>query len=380
MLSHRMRSLETRFHDGIERMPDGFMLWDPEERLVAWNSRADRLMPEMIPFRVPGVRFADYIRGGGRVVFNDKTEAERAEIAAFRIARFREAGAPWEFRTDDGRIIEVEETRTASGGTVSIYRDVTAWRRQQEELEKALVAEREANLVHRRFIAMASHEFRTPLAVIDGAAQRVVGMAEKTPSKVDERMTRIREAVARMTRLMDRMLSSARLDEGRIAANKERMDLSALLSEAVGRQRQISAGFQIALRLPPEPIVIDGDPQLLEQVVSNLLSNAVKYSGRSRTVEVAAAWRGDDAPHVEIAVADHGVGIPADEVDHLFTRFFRARTATGISGTGIGLHLVRELVQLHGGRVRVVSQVARGSTFTVELPAGDAREAARDAA
>jgi signal transduction histidine kinase len=334
----------------------------------------------MVPFRVPGVRFDDYMLAGAAVMFRDDEPDDRARTAADRIARFRDAGAPWEFRASDGKIIEVDETRTASGGTVSIYRDITTRRRQQEDLEKALVAEREANLVHRHFITMASHEFRTPLAVIDGAAQRVLGLIDKSPDKVADRMARIRESVERMTRLMDRMLSSARLDEGRIELKNEAVDLSALLLDAVGRQRQISPGFEITLSMPAEPIVIDGDPQLLEQVFSNLLSNAVKYSGRSSLVEVAAAPTGAGRQSVEVTVTDHGIGVPAEEIGQLFTRFFRARTATGSSGTGIGLHLTRELVTLHGGRVRVASQLGHGSTFTVVLPAGGRCVATRDAA
>jgi signal transduction histidine kinase len=365
----QVRSLESRFRDGIERMSDGFLLWDRDERLIAWNSRCERLIPETAGMLRPGLPFAEFarhevVRGGGEPVADADVDAGVAR----RIARFRAPGEAWESTRYAGRVLEIEESRTASGGVVSICRDTTQRKRHAEALERALVTEREANLVHRRFIAMASHEFRTPLAVIDGAAQRVMDLIERNPAKIAERMTRIRDAVARMTRLMDRMLSSARLDEGRIEVHLERVDLSVLLSEAVGRQRQISPGFEIALALPAGPIVVDGDPELLEHVFSNLLSNAVKYSGRARQVEVAALPGARAEGGVDVTVSDRGVGIPPDEIGLLFARFFRARTASGIPGTGIGLHLVRELVHMHGGTIDVSSTLGAGTTFVVRMP------------
>jgi len=370
--ARQMRSLDERFRDGIERMSDGFALWDPEERLIAWNSRYESIFPELAPLLRRGLAFEEAARW---TLSRMRPELSPSEIDALVVARqqsFRNPGQPWESLRPDS-VIEIEESRTDAGGIVTICRDMTAHKAHEAALERALIAEREATLLHRRFVAMASHEFRTPLAVIDGAAQRALAHATEATPDLVTRMGRIRDAVRRMGMLIDRTLSSARLEEGKLSLEPQRFDLGALLTEVIDRQRQISAAFGFTLLHPDAPVMIDGDPRLLEQVFTNLLSNAVKYSGRARRIEVALSAPDGPVPEVEVTVRDHGVGVPSDEVGKLFGRFFRARTAAGISGTGLGLHVTRELVQLHGGRIEVGSQLDQGSTFTVHLP----REMAR---
>ena len=365
LLIRQIRSLEMRFREGIDRMSDGFALWDADDRLIIWNKRFEFLMPATVPFLHTGVHIADLIRNTMEVTRAHLPKEEREALLAERLSRIR-ARKPWEMRTHDGRLLEVEESPTATGGTVTVMRDMTQHKQNEAALERALVVEREANELHRRFVAMASHEFRTPLAVIDGAAQRLLSRAPvENPDSVG-RLDRIRHAVSAMTMLIDRTLSSARLEAGSIAVETQTFDIGAMIHELCERQRQISPGFEIATSIPDGELLLDGDPRLLEQVFGNLLSNAVKYSGKSRRIEVDLASVGDG--ELRIAVRDRGIGIDADEVDKLFTRFFRARTAKGISGTGIGLHLARELVRLHDGRIEVRSRIGEGTSFIVTLP------------
>ncbi|MBL8701906.1 MAG: PAS domain S-box protein [Alphaproteobacteria bacterium] len=254
-------------------------------------------------------------------------------------------------------------------------RDITDLREQRRKLEDALVSKRDAEEMQLRFVSMASHEFRTPLAVIDGAAQRMLAQPEGAAAPARKRLDRIRGAVAQMTSIIDRTLSSARIEAGRIELNRERLDLRAIVDGARARQSQLSPEFTFVTDILAEPASIVGDRALLDQVFTNLLSNAVKYSGPSRRIELAVTAAGDGW---SVAIRDHGVGVPAEELPKLFTRFFRARTAMGIPGTGVGLHLVAELVGLHGGRIDVTSAVGAGTTFTVWLPA-DADAAIRRA-
>lgn len=248
---------------------------------------------------------------------------------------------------------------------------MTERKRHAETLEDALIVQRGANEIHRRFIAMASHEFRKPLAVNDGAAPRVLARTGETP-EIRTSMVRIRDSVLRMTDVIDRMLSSARLKEGRTTMEPGRVDLSPLVRAVCERQRQVSLDFEIDIAMPDEPVVITGGSRLLDQVVTNLLSNAIKYSGQSRRIEVLCERRDVAGAEAVVKVRDFGVGVPADEIDKLFTRSFRAHTASGIPGTGIGLHPTCELVRLHGGRLDIPSQVGVSSTFTVVLPGGAA--------
>lgn len=233
-------------------------------------------------------------------------------------------------------------------------------------LEDALDREREINQQQRRFVSVVSHEFRTPLTIIDGAAQRLARNAESlAAADVHERVQKIRRAVARMSELIETSLSAARLDSGAIAPARERIDLSALLGGICDRIRSIAPEFSIEFDVGASDLAVAGDPRLLDQVFTNLLTNAVKYSGASRTVEIEL--RADDGDAI-VAVRDHGLGIPGEEVPKLFTRFYRASTALGLPGTGIGLNLAHDLVAMHGGRIEVASELAVGSTFTVRLP------------
>ncbi len=356
---------EARFRDGIESMADGFMLWDAEDRLVTWNQRAIELLPHVDGLAVAGKLFVDYVSEAILRARPDWTAAQRAAWLKTRLdTRLR--NEPHEVSLANGHTIEVVERMTSQGGRVTIQRDITNRRMEQVATERALQAERETNAQQRRFVSVASHEFRTPLAIIDGAVQRIIARrGRETEEELQKRLKRIRDAVTRMTGIIDITLSSARLDDGQIKPEPKSFDLADLLHEVVGRQRAITPSFQISLALPAGGLLLCADRLLLDQVFTNLLSNAAKYSPRAHKVDVAVTIAGE---RLEIAIRDYGVGIPADELPKLFTRFFRARTAAGIQGTGIGLHLVHELVTLHGGTIDVQSETGAGSTFTVRLP------------
>ncbi|MDA7947927.1 MAG: PAS domain S-box protein [Hyphomicrobiaceae bacterium] len=235
-----------------------------------------------------------------------------------------------------------------------------------EELHQALEKEKELNELQRQFVSMASHEFRTPLAIIDSAAQRLHRHADKAePADVTKRVEKIRNAVGRMTRLMESTLIAARLDAGRPTIQIDNCDISTLIREICSRQQEIAETHQISCETRDLPPTVKADPLALEQVFTNLLSNAVKYSPGSPDIRVTASA---EQREIIICVEDQGVGIDEDEIPKMFQRFFRARTSAGIAGTGIGLNLVKTLVELHGGTVEVESRKGEGSHFTVRLP------------
>jgi PAS domain S-box-containing protein len=362
----RLAASEARFRDGIESLGVGFMMWDGEDRLAIWNRRVEAMLPYAREVLTVGMRFEDYIRAAVAANHLDWTDELRERRIRERLEAHRRRQDRVEYWTRDGRLIELHESPTSAGGCVSLYHDITERHSQAEKLERALDSEREMNAQQRRFVAMASHEFRTPLAIIDGAAQRITARAAaNVDPDVAKRLFRIRGAVSRMAEMIDRTLSTARLDEGRISFDPVPLDVGALLHEICERQRGISPQFRIELELDGADLEVHGDPRLLDQVFTNLVSNAIKYAGRELRAEVVARVA-DDA--VEIAVRDHGIGVPADEISKLFTRFFRARTAAGIPGTGIGLNLVKEFVELHRGAVRAEANPDGGMTFTIRLP------------
>ena len=365
MSQQRLADSQARFRDGIESMADGFMLWDAEDRLVTWNQRTLELLPYLRQLAVVGTSFVEHVAAAIRLARPDWTPQQHEAWLTARLDK-RRRNEPHEIALSDDRTIEIVERATSQGGRVTILRDITTRRNEQVATERALAAERDTNAQQRRFVSIASHEFRTPLAIIDSAVQRLeVRLGTNAGEEIKKRLTRIRDAVARMTRIIDITLSSARLEDGQIKPEPTLFDLAELLRDVVARQRTISPSLDFALALPSDGLVISADRPLLDQVFTNLLSNAAKYSPRASRVEIGAAVAAD---RLEIMIRDYGVGIPADELPKLFTRFFRARTAAGIPGTGIGLHLVQELVALHGGTIEVQSDAGLGSTFTVRLP------------
>ncbi|MBP2228857.1 signal transduction histidine kinase [Azospirillum agricola] len=237
--------------------------------------------------------------------------------------------------------------------------------RQAEITRNALERERAAAKQQREFVAMVSHEFRTPLAIIDSACEILAGPYQITEPQRAKRFAMIRDSVARMTELMESVLSVSRLEGGGLVAKPEPVDLESLLRAVVERVQSAGSGHRIELESGRLPGALTADPRMLDLALANLLSNAVKYSpGRDRVL-VQAVTSGDEAL---VAVSDEGVGIPPDEIPRLFDKFFRASTASGIAGTGIGLYLAGQLTRLHGGRIEVRSEVGRGSVFTLHLP------------
>jgi signal transduction histidine kinase len=371
LLAERSADDAAEFQDAITSLADGLILWDAQDRVSTWNRRCEEILPDARDVLRRGLPFSTYVESSSELNHPQWPETACAQRVAERTAQHRRRSGTGEFTTADGRIIEVRENPTSSGGCISVFRDITAERRllarlmrNEAELQRALAAEREINAQQRQFVSMASHEFRTPLAIIDSASQRLLAASAAGP-ELSTRIERIRSSVARMVQIIDRTLSTAQLDEGRVELQPTDCDLRTILNEVCERQKGIAQRVTIRLDLPDDDLSLTADPRLLDQIFTNLVANAVKYSGPSTTVEVRAT-AGQD--HVSVHVRDHGLGIPQDEIDRLFTRFYRASTTLTIPGTGIGLHLVKQFLALHGGSVEVTSEVRKGSTFTVHLP------------
>jgi len=251
---------------------------------------------------------------------------------------------------------------------IELMRSQRILARQAALLEEQLAQEQRLALLQRNFVSMASHEFRTPLTVIDGHARRLIKTKMTvTPAEIDERGGKIRAAVLRLTHLIDNLLNSARLIDGGAAPyfHPAEMDMAVLLREVCQLHHEMVPAARITQRFANTPMPMVGDAKLLFQVFSNLLSNAVKYSPDGGTIEVEAEVIGDD---VVVTVADHGIGIPSGDLDRLFERYHRGSNVSGIVGTGVGLYLVKMAVELHHGSVAVRSEEGEGSRFTVRLP------------
>jgi two-component system OmpR family sensor kinase len=240
--------------------------------------------------------------------------------------------------------------------------------RQAALLEEQLAHEQRLALLQRNFVSMASHEFRTPMTVIDGHARRLDKVKDTVaPAEIGERAGKIRSAVLRMTQLIENLLNSSRLIDGGagLYLNVAPMDMRALLEDVCQLHREMVPGLQLIQRFAATPVPMVGDAKLLFQAFSNILSNAVKYSPAGEVIEVTMESSVDE---VVVGVSDHGIGIPASDLAHLFERYHRGSNVSGIVGTGVGLYLVKTVVDLHHGAVEVQSTEGEASRFTVRLP------------
>jgi two-component system, OmpR family, sensor kinase len=261
-----------------------------------------------------------------------------------------------------------QATTVFRNNAIELMRSQHMLGRQAAMLEEQLAQEQRLALAQRNFISMASHEFRTPLTIIDGHARRLM-KAKNTLNiaEIDERSGKIRAAVLRLTHLIDNLLNSARLADGgaELFYQAEKTDLAAVLRDVCQLHREMVPNARIAERFDAASMPVIGDAKLLFQAFSNLVANAVKYSPAGGLIEVDAGIAGDQ---VVVAVADRGIGIPSGDLGRLFERYYRGSNVSGIVGTGVGLYLAKTAVELHGGIIEVTSSEGDGSRFVVRLP------------
>jgi two-component system, OmpR family, sensor kinase len=251
---------------------------------------------------------------------------------------------------------------------IELMRSQRMLAQQASMLEEKLAQEQRLALLQRNFVSMASHEFRTPLTIIDGHAQRLIKLKDRMPTdEINERASKVRRAVLRITHLIDNLLNTSRLFDGGAGLyfRPEKIDVVALLREVTQLHREIAPGSQILERFGTVPLQMMGDPKLLFQVFSNLVSNAIKYSPSGGSINIST---GIESEQIVVAIEDHGIGIPAKDLDQLFERHHRGSNVSGIVGTGVGLFLVKMVVDLHGGIIAVKSKEGEGTRFTVRLP------------
>jgi signal transduction histidine kinase len=259
-------------------------------------------------------------------------------------------------------LVIVSGLLAAAVGFVALLRRLRRAREEQRRLE-------EINRTTEEFMSIVSHELRTPVAGVLGFLQTTADHWNIMSS--DEQRQAVERALANARRLhlfSQEILDTARLDRGRLVGDLEVIDLRGELDASVATARTLSPERLIALWMPDEPVWVKADPNRLRQVFSNLEDNALSHSPGSSPVTVRMEIEGDV---VAVHVADEGPGIPPQEMERIFERFVRGRGTT-VAGTGLGLHIARQIVDGHGGTISVANGTGRGATFTVRLPLAQA--------
>jgi PAS domain S-box-containing protein len=293
--------------------------------------------------------------------------------------RFRHASGEWRWMEGRGQGFYDELGQLESMYGVGI--DVTDRKSDEDVLRRQAAELAETGRRKDEFLAMLAHELRNPLAPIRNSLQYLQLKGPSTP-ELESARSIIDRQVRQLVRLVDDLLDVSRISRGKIDLQKQRINLKMVVESAVESSRPLidASEQRLVVRLPEQPVEIDADLTRLAQVLQNLLNNAAKYTPRGGRIELAADVEGREAV---IRVRDDGIGIPRDMLDRVFEMFVqvdrRIERATG--GLGIGLTLVKRLVELHGGRVAAFSPgPGRGSEFVVRLPLPAAQAARRPAA
>ncbi|MDP4215625.1 MAG: PAS domain-containing sensor histidine kinase [Bacteroidota bacterium] len=362
--------LEQRLSFLVQHIKDyAIFLIDPEGRVMSWNKGAEQ---------IKGYTEAE-ILGKPISIFYTEEDNQRGEPflnlkRALDEGRYESVGLR---KRKDGTIFfadvvftPIYDDRGGLKGFIKITRDITEQKKAEEDMLSTLQREKELNEMKSRFVTLASHEFKTPLSVILSS----VSLIEKYPEteQQDKRLKhihRIKSNVANLRQILNDFLSLEKLEVGIIKNEPAQVNPAEIVRETVlDLEPSLKEGQQIRLHSDGRTRFIELDAQLLRNVLNNLLSNAIKYSPEQGEIDCRLHFRPDA---LEIEIRDQGIGIPPEEQEHLFERFFRASNSTGIPGTGLGLSIVKKYLDLMGGRIGLVSIPWQGTTVTVTLPAGD---------
>jgi PAS domain S-box-containing protein len=266
-------------------------------------------------------------------------------------------------RTKDLALV-IEEAQQVN---LKLQAEIAKRKEAEFEMQNALKKELELGELKSRFVSMASHEFRTPLTGILSSIT-LIGKYNtlEQEEKKQKHVRRIHSSVQNLTSILNDFLSLDKLQAGKIVSHLAEFDFSKLLEELVEETNHLKKNGQQLILIQEETITrFYSDPQLLKNVLLNLFSNAIKYTHEDKKIEVICSKTDTD---LVIKVKDEGIGIPKEEQKHLFERFFRAKNASNIQGTGLGLNIVQQYVQLLGGTISFESEENVGSTFQVTIP------------
>ena len=322
-----------------ENMSEGFIIIDSRTEVLSYNTAALKILG------------SDFTGSSRSVLVLNRSEAFRSAVEDALAGKRSETDL-----TLSEKIYQVIATPAFTGssvtGAVMIILDITE-KEAREELR-------------REFTSNVSHELKTPLTTIYGISDMLVGGIVK-PEDIPGFAKNIRDEAGRMITLIQDILKLSQLDENTFSDQRERVDLYELAQSAAERLRPQADEKHVTISVTGERSEFTGIATVLEEMIYNLLDNAVKYNRQGGRADVDVRSSGDD---IVVTVSDTGIGVPADSIDRIFERFYRADKSHSrkIGGTGLGLSIVKHGVSLHGGSITVKSSEGSGTTFTMALP------------
>jgi PAS domain S-box-containing protein len=356
-----------------------FML-DPEGRIVTWNAGAQQIKG-YTEQEIIGQHFS---------VFYPPEDRDRAATelrVAIAEGRYEEEG--WRMRKDGSRfwanvvLTALFDEAGTLRGFAKVTRDMTERKQAEEQREQLRASEQQLERERQEraqmetvmrlrdeFLTITAHELRTPVTSLLGYAQLLQRRSEHSESSSDRILQPVRvvvEQAQRLDRLTATLLDMTRIEHGQLVLNRQAIDLPTAVAHAIEQLQVLAGQHTLSVTYPTEALVIEADQLRLEQIIYNLIQNAIRYSPAGGNITVRVRGEGDQAI---VTITDQGIGIPVDDMPYVFDRFYRAENSIKqhMSGIGIGLYIVKELVALHHGTIDVQSVAGVGSTFTVTFP------------
>jgi signal transduction histidine kinase/CheY-like chemotaxis protein len=372
-----IREARARLTEAIETISEGFSLYDANDRLIICNSRYRELYASISDIVTPGVSFETIIRTAVERGLIVDAEGRHEAWLAERLAHHRGGGDPLIQHRSDDRWIQISERRTANGGVVAIYADITAMKRHETELADlvdalgvARDAAEEANRTKSTFLANMSHELRTPLNAIIGYSEMLQeDAAGKGDAEPLEDLKKIEGAGRHLLGLINDILDLSKIEAGKMDIFIETIDLGTLVDEVASIVKPLAEKNGNALEVVCSADIgtFRSDQTKVKQALLNLLSNASKFTSKGTLTLAVAREAGS---RISFRVSDTGVGMTPEEVAKLFQAFSQADASTTkrFGGTGLGLAITRHFCTMLGGDVTAQSTPGIGSTFIITLP------------
>jgi len=325
-----------------------------EVKAYSWkNNLLKNAYGEVIGMICSGIDISDLRQAEQRIISMntelEKRVSRRTEELAAAINQLLNINKKLEF--------EIQERKSAED----------ALRENEKALRKAYEREKELNNLKSRFVSMASHEFRTPLSTILSSAELIEAYnASGQDEKRGKHLLRIRSAVNNLTSILNDFLSLSKLEEGKVVSQPEVFELKAFCDDLLEDIMPIlKPGQKVVIPKELTNTILFLDHKLLKNILLNLFSNAIKYSEQDKSIHFEF-FMDDNMLH--FSIRDEGIGIPAEEQEYLFTRFFRAHNVENIQGTGLGLTIVKRYLELLNGTIQFESKEGQGTKFQISLP------------
>ena len=345
----------------VEALPDGFVIYDREERLVLANSRYRSYFPTIKERLIRGTSFIDIARAAAEAGEIADAKGREAEWVSERLAQFRRADSIYEQRNSDGRMLRYYEKPTRDGGRVGLRMDVSELHEARERAEAASRAKS-------AFLANMSHEIRTPMNGVLGMAELLSSTTLSTEQR--EIVNTIRESGDALLSIINEILDLARIEAGKMELNPEPF-LPAEIVERIKALHMVSArnkGIALEISVAPEACSQQiGDTTRIVQILHNLIGNAIKFTHAGA---VRLKIDKNEAGKLSMNVTDTGIGMSEEQVARVFGEFEQADNSVTrrFGGSGLGLAIVKKLVELMNGQISVVSEAGKGTEVTVLLP------------